>query len=90
MAMTSVRMPDELAEDLDRIASRLKRTKGWIINEALREFLARETLKQRRLEETLEGIAALEAGETVDGDEVLDWLDSWGTEDELPPPKISR
>lgn len=87
MAMTSVRMPDELAEDLDRVASRLRRTKGWIINEALREFLAREEEKQRRLEETLEGIADLEAGETVDGDDVLDWLQSWGSKDELPPPK---
>jgi len=87
MAMTSVRMPDDLAERLEQLAARLERAKGWVINEALREYLERAELRQRMYEETLEGIEALEAGETVDGDDVLTWLDSWGAPNELPPPE---
>ncbi len=87
MAMTSVRMPDEMAERLEQLAARLKRAKGWVINEALREYLEQAELRQRMVVDTLEGIEALEAGEIIDGDDVVTWLDSWGTPDELPPPE---
>lgn len=33
-----------------------------------------------------EGIADVEAGRIVSFDKVRDWLSSWGTEQELPPP----
>jgi len=87
VAMTSVRMPDEMAKRLNELAARLKRAKGWVINEALREYLERAELRQRMIVDTLEGIETLKADETVDGDDVITWLDSWGTPDELPPPE---
>lgn len=87
MAMTSVRMPDELAQRLEQLAAHLRRTKGWIINEALQQFIGSQERRQQMLTEAREGLESLEAGRMVGGDEVLDWLDSWGSEDELPPPK---
>ena len=36
MGMTSVRMPDELLEQLQETAVKLRRSKGWIINDAVR------------------------------------------------------
>ena len=33
------------------------------------------------------GLAELEAGHGVSNERVSEWLDSWGTEDELPAPK---
>jgi predicted transcriptional regulator len=33
------------------------------------------------------GLADLEAGKTVSNERVVEWLDSWGTENELPAPK---
>ena len=33
------------------------------------------------------GLAELEAGKGVSNERVMAWLDSWGTEDELPAPK---
>lgn len=33
-----------------------------------------------------EGLDDLKAGRTVDGDEVMRWIESWGTGSELPPP----
>ena len=35
----------------------------------------------------LKGLAELEAGEGVSHERVVAWLDSWGTENELPPPR---
>jgi predicted transcriptional regulator len=33
------------------------------------------------------GLAELEAGGGVSNERVMEWLDSWGTENELPAPK---
>jgi predicted transcriptional regulator len=87
MGMTSVRMPDDLLERLDATATRLRRSKGWIINDAVREYLAREDLRQRREEETREALAELDAGQVVDGDEVIAWIDNRGSENEREPPR---
>lgn len=87
MGMTSVRMPDDLLQRLDSTATRLRRSKGWIINDAVCEYLAREDLRQRRDKETREALAELDAGQVVDGDEMLAWIDSWGSDKELEPPR---
>ena len=34
-----------------------------------------------------ETLADVEAGRVVGGEKVLDWLDSWGSDDELAPPR---
>ena len=85
--MTSVRIPDDLMQRLDATAGRLRRSKGWIINDAVREYLEREDERTRRIEETREALAELDAGELVDGDDVLAWVESWGTDHERKPPR---
>lgn len=88
MGMTSVRMPDELLEQLQETAERLRRSKGWIINDAVREYLVKEERKSRMLEDTREALADIKAGRVVDGADVIDWLDSWGTDNEKTPPTL--
>lgn len=87
MAITGVRMPDELLAQLEQAAVKLRRSKGWIINHWVKEYLDREAHKSQILEETLEALADLKAGRTVDGAGVMDWLESLGTESEQAPPK---
>jgi predicted transcriptional regulator len=87
MSMTSVRMADHLMRRLDAAAERLHRSKGSIINDAVREYLEPEDERLRRLEETKDALAELNAGELIDGDGVLAWLDSWGTDQEREPPR---
>ena len=88
MGMTSVRMPDELLEQLEETAERLRRSKGWIINDAVKEYLVKEQRKSRILDDTREALADIKAGRVVDGAEVIDWLDSWGKDDEKMPPAL--
>ena len=46
----------------------------------------RDRQKAQMLSETHEALAEVEAGELISGDKVLDWLDSWGDENEKPSP----
>jgi predicted transcriptional regulator len=39
--------------------------------------------------EAEEGLADIKAGRVVDGDEVLRWIDSWGTDHEIEAPRLS-
>ena len=34
-----------------------------------------------------DGLAELEAGQSISNERVMEWLDSWGTENEQPAPK---
>lgn len=34
-----------------------------------------------------EGLADMRAGRVMEGEQVMRWLESWGTEHELPPPR---
>ena len=86
MGVTSVRIPDELLTQLDQAAEKLRRSKSWIINEAVKEYLAREHRKSHMLEETREALADIKAGRVVDGAEVMDWLESWVTDSENATP----
>ena len=88
MSTTSVRLDDDLQDKLDTTADKLKRTKGWIINEALRQYLEREERKQRMFEETQEAIADLEASRIISGEEVMQWLETWGSLSEKEAPKV--
>jgi predicted transcriptional regulator len=40
--------------------------------------------------EAEEGRADIAAGRVVDGDEMLRWIDSWGTEHELEAPQLPQ
>ncbi|QSJ14178.1 CopG family ribbon-helix-helix protein [Nostoc sp. UHCC 0702] len=88
MSTTSFRLDDDLEAKLEMTAAKLQRTKGWIINDALRQYIAREEQKLRMLQETQEAIADIEAQRVVSGEEVMKWLETWGTTVEAPTPKI--
>lgn len=87
MAITSFRIREELQDPLEQAATELSRSKAWIINEALAAYFEREGQDLRMYRETLEGLADVEAGRVIDGDQVLAWIESWGSDNELPPPR---
>jgi len=52
----------------------------------LKAALPDDDYEQWKQAEIQAGLDDYEAGKWVDGDKVIEWLRSWGTEDELPPP----
>jgi len=86
MGVTSIRLQPEVEQDLRETARQLNRSRNWLVNEAVRDYVARHQAERTRMEETLAAIDAVARGEVVSGQPVHAWLDSWGSEDELPPP----
>lgn len=87
MGVTSVRLSDEMQEQLEATAERLRRSKGWVISEALNEYMAKEERALARLERTRKALDQVETGQVINGDEVMAWIASWGTDKESSPPK---
>ena len=87
MPMTSVRMPEQLMDKLDNIAEKLDRSKSWIIKDAINQYVERIDRKEKMLAETREALSEIESGDVVDGDEVIAWIESWGSDNEKSAPK---
>lgn len=48
MSVTTVRLQTEVEKHLEVIANRLQRSKGWVINQALSEYIEKQQLEQTR------------------------------------------
>lgn len=90
MSVTTVRLQADVEERLEAMAGKLHRTKSWLINQALREFIDNQTTEQSRWLETVKAMESVARGEVVSGDAVHDWLRSWGSSNELAPPKSGQ
>mgnify|MGYP005817008917 CR=1 FL=1 len=90
MSITTVRLRPEVEASLAEMAGKLRRTKSWLINEAIVQFIHSQEQAQTRWQETLQAMESVARGEVVSGEAVHAWLRSWGTPEELPPPKIGQ
>ena len=63
-------IPVDLAKEVDRLALRLDRPKGWVVKEALKRYVELE-LKRHAL--TLEALADVDSGRTLDQSDVESW-----------------
>ncbi len=86
MSVTSVRIQEDLKEPLEELAGKLQRSRNWLINEAVKEYISRQESESTKWKETLEAIASVKNGDIVDGEEVHVWMESWGKENEQKPP----
>jgi predicted transcriptional regulator len=90
MSNASFPLDEDLHEKLDSTAFRLNKTKGWLINQAVRQYIEREELKARILSETELAIADIQAKRIISGEEVLNWLKTWGTATESKAPQYGN
>jgi predicted transcriptional regulator len=90
MRVTTVRLQVDVEQQLDAIAGRLNRSKGWVINQALAEYIEKQQLELDRWQQTLAAMESAAQGKVVDANEVHSWLQSWGTEDEQDAPESGK
>jgi predicted transcriptional regulator len=64
----TVRTESNLVHQLDQLADSLDRSRNYVVNQALKEYLAHHAWQ---IEKTTQGIAAADRGELVDHDEVV-------------------
>ncbi len=88
MGVTSIRLQPEIENPLEKLANKLDRSKNYLINQAIKEFIARKTLEENKWNQTLEALESVKSGRLVEEQDVNEWLDSWGKDNEIKPPKI--
>jgi len=81
----TVRLPRALIERLEALTGRTTWDMSRYVSEALAGYLP---VHERELALIDEAIAELDAGgRTCSNEEVMAWVESWGTPNELPPPE---
>lgn len=76
-------VPVLLATKVDNIAERLDRSRGWVLKQALAAWVDQEEERQRL---TLEALADVDSGRTVDQSDVEAWAQSLSTASPKPAP----
>jgi len=84
MAPVSIRLEATLSDQVAAIAAALDRPKSWVIEQAVRDFVA---IQEWQLAAIDEGLKQANAGQMVPHEDVVAWVRSWGSPDELPMPK---
>ncbi len=87
MSVTSIRLQPEIESPLESLAKKLDRSKNYLINQAIKEFIERKNTDEKRWSETMEAISSVKAGKVVSEQDVKEWLESWGSDNETKPPK---
>ncbi len=88
MAITSIRLQSDLESQLENLAQNFHRSKNWLINQAIREYVEKNQQETKRWEETLAALDSIKNGLSVPDEDVDSWLKSWGTDTEISPPKL--
>lgn len=90
MSVTTVRLQPELEQSLLAMSNSMNRSKSFLINQALKEFVDRQSLEQERWQQTLAAMESVAKGQVVAAEDVHTWLESWGSDKELPAPEVGK
>jgi predicted transcriptional regulator len=87
-AMMTVRLSPETSEKLETLARDTKRSKSYLATEAIEAYVDLNAWQvaqiKRGLEEDVSGLPG------IPHEEVVKWMESWGTDYELPPPTAKK
>lgn len=86
MATLSIRVPEEIGEQLQKLAESTGRTRSFLALDALRRYLAQEEWQAQAARSAVEradsGTAKYASHDAVDR-----WLAGWGTDEEGDAPE---
>ena len=84
----AIRLTPAEQEKIAHLAAVKQRKPHWIMKEALRQYMERETAKEQLRQQTLASWDDfVQTGLHVSEDEMNGWLDTWGSDHEVEPPK---
>ena len=75
MSVLSVRLPHEVEQQLGQLAQSTGRTKSWLANQAIQDYLAREAWQITEVEAALRDA---DAGDFVSEKEMMAKFNRWG------------
>jgi predicted transcriptional regulator len=88
MGVTSVRLSKDVEIPLEQLAKKLDRSKNYLVNQAIKEFVVRQSMEELRWSDTTKALESVKAGRLIDSGEVTKWLKSWGSDSPKPPPNV--
>ena len=88
MGVTSIRLSKDVEVPLEQLARRLDRSKNYLVNQAIKEFVVRQSMEEIRWSDTVAALESVKAGRLVDSEEVSVWLKSWGSDSPKAPPEV--
>jgi predicted transcriptional regulator len=74
MSITSIRIADDVEKPLEALSKKLDRSKNYLINQAIKEFIVRQSLEDSRWQDTLKALESIKAGQSIDEAYVNAWL----------------
>ena len=80
----SVRLPDDLRREVDEFAKATKRSRSFVVKEAVAAYMSEQRAYLAAIDEAL---AEADKGVFISGEAVTRWLASWGMPNELPAPE---
>ena len=87
MGVTSIRLSKDVEVPLEQLAKKLDRSKNYLVNQAIKEFVLRQSMEELRWADTVEALESVRAGRLVESKEVSKWLQSWGSDSPKSPPQ---
>jgi predicted transcriptional regulator len=85
---TSIKLDDGLKNRIRNLAELRNRTPHWIMREAINEYINREEARENFKQEALTSWKTFqETGLHLTGQEVRNWLTTWGTDQEKEIPE---
>jgi predicted transcriptional regulator len=79
----SLELEPDVDAQLTTVADTLHRSRAWVVEQAIKEFL---DLQSWQLAAIRQGLEEADAGKLVPHEDVVAWVESWGNEDERPMP----
>ncbi len=88
MGVTSIRLAKDVEVPLEQLAKKLDRSKNYLVNQAIKEFVLRQSMEELRWSDTVEALESVKAGRLIESVEVTQWLKSWGSDSPKSPPEV--
>ncbi len=85
-ATFSIRLKPEIKRRLARLAKASGRSSNFLISDAVESYVADQ---ERMLAEVRQADRQVKSGHYIKHEDMKAWLLSWGTDQELPPPKCA-
>lgn len=84
----SIKIDNDLKFRIQHLAELRHRSAHWIMREAIRDYVEREESRESFKQEALASWQAYqETGKHLTGQEVGDWLNTWGTDTDHEAPE---
>lgn len=85
---TSIKLDGSIKARVKKLAKTKQRSSHWLMREAIKQYVEREERREAYKQEALEAWKSYqETGLHASSQEVLNWLESWGTDEEGSAPR---